>query len=207
METAKDIFFFVGSFLGILAFLRASTDSLKAKNQRAWESFRDLITETDLRNLEFQVELSRRIDGELLSRLDTLVDLIRHDDENLRFGPLLRKNFGWHLNQFVRRYFELRDFVRVPWWEPGRGEGDTETGRIDWFFCKDAFFSGEYPHASDYAEHLSKAAQVVSVMRVEYRALSTLSELDLFELPLASRIVRRRSSLPRQHQSVEAGDL
>jgi hypothetical protein len=206
METAKDIFFFVGSFLGILAFLRISVDALRIRDRRAWDHFREMITEADLRNLEFQVELSRRIDSQLLSRLGNLVNLIQHDDENVRFGPLLRKHFRRHLDSFVRLYFELREFVQVPWWQPERAEGDGEADRIDWFFCKKAFFSGEYPQAGTYVDHLRMAADIVAAMRVEHRALSTLSELDLVEIPLAARIVRRRSSLPKRQEAVKTDE-
>jgi hypothetical protein len=192
LALAKDIFFFVGSTLGILAFFKSAIDPLLDANRQRWKQVAAKVDDNDLRALEVYVYQARRVPAELLDRIYALVRDIEEDAEYVRFGPILRRCYAQHLRAFVRQYYALRKLIQVPFWEPEREKHNgKETEEFAWEFQKDYFFSSDYSGIS-YECHLGSAADTVEALRVEYKALSILSDLHAVELPFTCLLLPRR---------------
>lgn len=197
MELIRNIFFFIGSVLGILAFIRTVTESAFDENRRKWEDLQAKLREQDLISLQYQIFMRRRVNDELLDRIDELIHDIDQDAEYLRFGPPFRKLFENYKHKLSESYRCLRGYVQVPYWQIGETvEKDAEY--VYWNFDK-SFFYEEVPEGHDtYIDHLNEASDTADEMRHHYRALSVLANLHSFEAPFAHWIVKKRSPLPER---------
>lgn len=197
MELVRNIFFFIGSVLGILAFIRTVTEPAFAESQDKWKAVQEKLLEQDLINLQYQVYMKRRVNTELLDRVDSLVRDIEQDAEYLRLGPPFRNFFTDHKTNFSKCYRKLREYIQVPYWQLNKFVlEEIEYDR--WDFDK-KFFHEEVPEGHDaYIDHLNEASDTVDEMRHHYRALSILANLHSFEAPFARWIVKNRSVLPER---------
>lgn len=93
METAKDIFFLIGSTLGIFAFARSLAKPVVKSNQEKWGAVQEKLTEDDIAELGDQVYFARRVRGDLLRKISSFVEDIRQDKEYLRIGTFWRGRF------------------------------------------------------------------------------------------------------------------
>jgi hypothetical protein len=208
LELAKDIFFFIGSALGIVAFLRTLFEPAFADNRQKWEALKERLREEDLINLQSQVYIRRRVQDELLLSVDLFVRDIEQDAEYMRFGFPFRRLFEEHKNGLVDNFRQLIEHVQVPYWEHDFvGDGDERRG--EWSFDKRYFFDelpAVYrernpegprldPHQA-YVDHLDEASDAVDWMRVHYRAIGVLANLHMFEALFARRKVSTGSTLP-----------
>ncbi len=208
MELAKNIFFFIGSILGIFAFLKTLIDPAFTANKQKWEAAKEHLTEQDLIELSRQTYLSRRIRDEQLIRAGSFVHDIENDAEYLQFGPPFRKLFEEHKKALVSDFWHVLQHVQVPYWQRNSpDEGDE--GNSYWSIDKNYFYT-ELPEAlnesdssrsrriSDKAfeNNLNEAYDAVHRMRTHYRAIGVLSSLHAFEAPFARQIVRKRSRIP-----------
>jgi len=190
MELAKDIFFFIGSVMGILAFFKPMLEPLLEKNNQRWEKLQQVVTEDDFANLEYQTWNSRYIKDKNLDRIQTLMFDIKNKTEYLRFGPFLKKYYDSELNELLRLYLCFRQLVQVPEWEPvGHVEGSGQ--EPGWCFNKQAFDKGK-GYGEDYADDIYVASWYAQRMRNSYRRLSILADIHLVEMPMAWRIVPKR---------------
>jgi Zn-dependent oligopeptidase len=73
MEFAKNIFFFIGSVMGILAFFKPLLEPLLEKNRQRWEKLQQVVTEDDFTNLGYQTWDSRYIKDKNLDRIQRLM--------------------------------------------------------------------------------------------------------------------------------------
>ena len=208
MDLVKDIFFFIGSVLGILAFLHTLIEPAFSDNRQKWEALKERLTEQDLINLQHQVYLNRRISDELLYRVLGVCRDINEDAEYLRFGPPFRGLFEEHKNELSSDCQSLVDHVQVPYWRHNFFEHRDER-RGEWDFDK-SYFLDELPTVAKkrnpesprldpyraYEDHLNEASDAVDRMRMHYRAIGILANLHTFEVLLARRIVKERSKLP-----------
>ncbi len=195
METAKDIFFLIGSTLGIFAFARSLAKPVVKSNQEKWEAVQENLTEEDIAELGHQVYFARRVRADLLRKISSFVEDIRQDKEYLRVGTFWRGRFEDRKKAIVDHYSNLRDYVQVPYWEPKSQEIDGEEFRV-WEFSK-SYFDFEHDGAyDDYIDHLDEAADCVNDIRREYRAMSELANAQLVEIPIAPLLAERRSELP-----------
>ena len=195
MELIRNIFFFIGSVLGILAFVRTVAEPAFSENRNKWKAVQEQLTEQDLINLQYMVFMSRRIDDELLTRVYIFVRDIEDDAEHLRFGPPFRSLFEKRKRALTNSYRHLREYVQVPYWKRERvAEEDIEYAYWD---LDKSFFYEEVPKGHEtYIDHLNEASDTADEIRRHYRALSVLANLHSFEAPFARWIVKKRSPLP-----------
>ena len=195
VQTLKDAFFFVGSILGITAFVKTIIDPMIEGNKRKWEEVKNHIQEQDFINLAIEIWQSRRVHEETLGRIRQFIRDIEQGAEYLRFGPVLNKRYNQHLQNLRALYSQLRNLIQVPYWEPVTYE-DEEGGKLEcWQFNKQ-FFLKENLHGRAYVEHLDAAAELAEKMRLEFRQLSVLSSLHLVEIPFARKIIAKRAAIP-----------
>lgn len=126
MELAKNIFFFIGSVMGILAFFKPLLEPLLEKNKQRWEKLQQGVTENDFANIEHQTWNSRYIKDTNLDRVEKLMYDIENKTEYLRFGPFLKKYYESEINELLRLYLCFRELVQVPEWEPVGHLEDSE---------------------------------------------------------------------------------
>jgi len=190
MEFAKNMFFFIGSVMGILGFFKPLLEPLLESNRQRWEKLQQVVTENDFENLELQTWYSRYIKDENLDRIERLMDDILSKSEYLRFGPFLKKHYESELSELRRLYVCFRQLVQVPEWIPvGHSKGsEQEPG---WDFNKNAFDKGN-GYGEDYADDLYIASWYAQRMRNSYRRLSVLVDIHLVEMPMAWQIVPKR---------------
>ncbi len=189
MELAKNIFFFIGSVMGILAFFKPLLEPLLEKNRQRWEKLQQVATEDDFANIEFQTWNSRYIVDENLERVSRLMSDIESKPEYIRFGPFLKKLYEGELHELLRLYRCFRELVQVPEWEPV-GYAEDSGSVPGWRFNKKAFDKGR-GYAEDYADHLYIASWYAQRMRNSYRRLSVLADIHLVEIPIAWRIAQK----------------
>lgn len=210
MAVAKDIFFFIGSALGIFAFLTTLIEPAFADNRRKWEALKEHLTEQELIDLQLQVYVSRQVYDQTLYRVLYFVRAIEEDAEYLHFGPPFRGLFEEHKTALARDFRLMTEHVQVPYWRHNFS-GDGAERDSYWSVDKN-FFYEELPEAvnesvsrkslriSDlaYENNLNEASDAVDRMRVHYRAIDILANLHTFEAPFARRIVRERSRPPNR---------
>jgi hypothetical protein len=210
VELVKDIFFFIGSALGIFAFMKTLVEPAFADNRQKWEALKEHLTEQDLINLQHQVYVSRRVRDELLDRVIYFVHDIEEDAEYLRFGPPFRGLFEEHKKGLISDFRCLIERVQVPYWRHNFFE-DGDERESYWSVDKNYFYE-ELPAAvneSDskkavriseqaYENNLNEASDAVDRMRMHYRAIGILANLHAFEAPFARGIVKKRSRLPER---------
>lgn len=201
MDTLKDIFFFVGSVLGIIAFSKTLLDPIMEANRRKWEQVKMRVTELTFRDIEYSVEMARRIDDEMLLQIHFFIRDIEEGAEYLRFGPVLRKHYQRHLKNLCNLYRAFRKYVQVPYWDIIYNSRNGSE-RKDWVFQKE-YFEKERPDIDEYVEHLNAASELAEKMRTEFQALSILSGLHIVELPFATRIVQTARRNQRRTSKVE----
>lgn len=197
METARDIFFFIGSVLGILAFFRTLFEPVVSSNREKWSKVKQVLKETDLIDLEHEVDQARCVHQDTLSRLSRFSEDVRQDAEYLRFGPLWRREFEQRKNRIAELYRDLRKYIQVPYWRPkyyGREE-EGESQEV-WDFDKEHFYTKVENGHNVYVDHLEEAAQLVEEIRKEYRYLSILANLHMVEIPIGPWIANSRSKAP-----------
>jgi hypothetical protein len=103
VEIAKEEFF-IGSVLGILAFLNTLIHPAFADNRQKWEALKERLTEEDLIDLQYEVYVSRKVRDELLYKVRRVVHDIEQDAESVRFGPRFRGLFRLHKDDLSRTH-------------------------------------------------------------------------------------------------------
>jgi hypothetical protein len=201
----RDTFFFIGSVLGILAFLQTLVEPAFADNRQKWEALKERLSEEDLIDLQYQVYMSRRVDDELMRKVLYFVRDLEQDAEYARFGAPFRGQFEEHKRGIVDNFRCLVDRVQVPFWK--REFVEDEGGRSSYWSVDKPYFYEELPAAvsegdwqerrriSDraYENNLNEASDAVDRMRVHYRAIGVLANLHIFEAPFARRLARQWS--------------
>lgn len=188
MDIAKNIFFLIGSILGILAFAQSFFKPALDSNRKRWAEIQEYVNDTDFREVQSGT-WNHRVDGRSLFRIDRLTHDIGEDAEYLRFGPVLRKQYEKVLSELVETRDSYRDLVQVPYWEPVVG-GNAEAP-ANWRFNRSAFI-GDKGYPDGYAPHLEEATARAEKMRTVYKKLALLSELHLWEVPFAHWIIAHR---------------
>lgn len=201
MELAKDIFFFIGSGLGILAFLKALFEPAFSDNRQKWDKVKERLTEQDLIDLQHQIHQSLRIRDELLSKVFHFVHDIEEDADYLHFGPPFRRQFQKHKAGLRKEQQHLIDYVQVPYWEyQFVDDEDNEEDRSYWKVNKTYFYRELSATASErdqaYQDNLNGASDAIDQIRIHYRAMGILANLHVFQAPFARQIAKKRSKLP-----------
>lgn len=59
METAKNIFFFIGAILGILGFINSVIQPMLVDNREKWKKVTEIINEEFLKNYDYNIQIGR----------------------------------------------------------------------------------------------------------------------------------------------------
>lgn len=197
MEIVKDIFFFIGSMLGIFAFIRNLIEPAFKTNREKWEKIKKKLQEDDFSDLQYEIYVRRRIQISLLQKIYSFVCDIEKDAEYLRMGPPFRRKFEKHKKNISDLHYNLRDYIQVPYWEPKPDNEYNELAR-EWIFNKSYFLYEVDDGHEEYVTHLEKASDIVDEMRRQYRAISYLANLHIFEALVAKFIIKKRAKLPKK---------
>ena len=192
----KDIFFFLGSVLGIVAFMKTLIEPMIENNRAKWKETKEHITEDDFINLEFDIWQARRIRDETWTVIRSFIRDIEKGAEYLRWDSVLKKHYQRSLQDLVLLYWKLVEYIQVPYWQPYT-EVDADGNELRFReFNKQYFFQTDYKGES-YVDHLEGASEIVEKMRIEFRKLSVLSNLHSMQIPFAARVLARHSQIPK----------
>jgi len=197
IEVLKNVFFFIGSVLGIIAFIKTLIEPMVESNRAKWKETKERITEEDFINLEFDIYQARRIRDETWSVIRGFVNDIEEGAEYLRFNSILKKLYNQSLNNLRTLYWELIEFIQVPYWEPHRDVDEDGNEFRYWRFNRQYFFK-THNDPDAYVDHLDAAAEIAEKMRMEFRKLSILSNLHAVQIPFAKRIIAKGAKIPKR---------
>lgn len=185
--------FYTGSILGILAFFRPFIKSGIDSNREKWKEVQGGLTEKDISNLQKQVYVNRSVDPNLLSKVQGFVHDFEKDLEYTRLGFPFKRKFDHRKESIRKLYYELTDYIQAPYW---RRESSRRVGAINyWNFEKEYFEKRLKDGHQKYQDHLREASEIVDKIRINYRAMSYLVDLNMIQIPVANRIVKKRSKL------------
>lgn len=207
IQILKDIFFFLGSVFGIIAFIKTIIEPMMEGNRAKWKEIKERITEEDFINLEFDIWQAHRIRDETWSVIQSFVNDIGEDAEYLRFNSVLGKLYHECLQNLRSLYWELIEFVQVPYWEPHTEVDEQENEFHFRRFNKDYFFKHPGHGEGAYVDHLEAAAEISEKMRIEFRKLSILSSLHSIQIPFAKRISATGAKIPKRIASVHRAQI
>jgi hypothetical protein len=182
METAKDIFFFIGATLGMLAFFKTLLEPALNKNREKWKKVFEVVTDVDFQSVEHGTS-SYLVRGKNLQRIECLVQDYYQKADYTQFNALLSNIYTEYFRELVAAHSEYRELVQVNEWLP------DENG--DWRFNKMAF-AGEDRIPRNYHKHIFKAEIAAEKMRHSFKKLEALSDLELWQIPFARKFVAKR---------------
>ena len=93
METAKDIFFFVGSILGIAGFISSVIQPFLNDNREKWNQIAEIFDDNFFRGLE-TVYTRRSVSQDQFDKLWRFLDEVRENKDYLRMKFPCRKLFS-----------------------------------------------------------------------------------------------------------------
>lgn len=188
-STLKDIFYTLGSIAGTLALLRPLAESKMQRDVSRIDRIKSLVNEQQLVELENYIT-GREVPRQLFIPFDQIAYEIRTNQDGIRFSGPSAKYLTKELNALIDCYLELRDYIQVPRWEPRSFEADGIKYET-WNFNKNAF-EGENGIPRNYAEHIHAAEIQASEMLKAFQRFQIVSELHLFEIPLARWLLTKR---------------
>ena len=189
----EKVLFYTGSILGILAFFRPFLNSGIDSNRDKWKKIQDSLTEKDLSNLQEQVYVNRSVNQNLLNQIRDFVHDFENDLEYTRLGFPLKSKFDHKKENIRNLYYQLRVYIKKPYWRP-KSSPYLGTPKI-WIFEKEYFEKEFNDGHKKYQEHLKEASDIVERIRINYRAMSYLVDLNMLQIPFADKIIKKRSNL------------
>lgn len=198
VEKVKNIFYLVGSSLGIIAFANGLLGPMLEHNRRRWKELLEHVSEEEFINLRSSIDLGQQVDNATLQQIGSFVRDIEEDAEYVRFGWPFRSRFRSYFDTIVFLHIRLRRLLQVPFWNPLSFKEDEDVESYYWRLDKDFFYKKGGRKA--YLEHLDEISTVAENLRTEFRKISVLSNLNLVELPFASLLVKKRGALPTKQK-------
>lgn len=190
----EKLLFYIGSVLGIIAFLRPFYESGFESNQEKWKKIQEKLTEDDLYQLQIQVYVNSMVDPKLLNKVRDFGEDIENDLEYIRLGFPFKRKFDIRKNNIIQLYNDLRKYIQTPYWYR---EKSSRVFAINYWNLDKDYFEKEFNKGHlKYHQHLKEASDIVDEIRVNYRAMSYLVNLNLIQIPFAKHIVEKRSKLP-----------
>jgi len=187
----KEGFFAIGSIAGVLALVRPLLESRFARDAKRAEHVLSMIDEQSLVDLEGRVYQTRQVPDDHFHPFQRLSHERRTGQDAVRFGGPLSKHFLRELDALIGAYAGLREYIQADEWEP-RSHRDVDGNEYtSWDFNKGAF-SKQTGYPKDYAQHLDGAAAKAAEMLKAYQRFQVVTELHLFEAPIAGWMLRRR---------------
>lgn len=189
----KELLYAIGATAGLIALFRPAIESkFQRDNERSAEVCK-LVDELNLVSLASRVDNQRQVPDKEFDPFRILAEDRRHNVESLRFSGPLAKYFLREIDAMIKAYEELRGYIQVDEWEPSSRQQEDGTEYRIWVFNKDAHaFCTEDGVSDHYAKHLTDAAEKADEIRKAFQRLQLVSELHLFEAPLASQLLKRR---------------
>jgi len=178
-----DIFTILGSILGAIAFFQNLFKPLMEYNIKRWEFIKvHYISDINFKNMQLSVGSSNLFQDYDLDKLNSFVYAIKDNLEGIRFKSFLNKAYDNLLNEIVKKYEELREYVQVPWWQP--------TSAKIWLINKELFYrdaekSGrneDFVKADkEYRNHLAKVDDLLSEIYQCFNRIGILANRTLLE--------------------------
>lgn len=184
----KEVFLVIGSLAGLVALFRPLFESKYQRDLARVDRIKSILNEQSIVNLEPLIYQCRRVPDKNFMPFDQLDHEIRTNQEGVRFTGPLAKHLKTELNSMIASYIKLREFIQVNEWEPREDINEDGTKQTSWVFNKSAFEDADgIPR--NYAEHLDKAAEQAIQLKKAFQRFQLVSEMHLYESPLASWIL------------------
>lgn len=130
METAKDLFFFIGATLGIFAFLKSLLEPALNKNREKWKKVLEVVTDVDFQWIEYGT-LNYLVKDEYLRRVERLVHDYDQKADYTQFNALLSHIYTEYFGELIAAHSEYKKLVQVNEW--------LRSAEGDWRFNKMGF--------------------------------------------------------------------
>jgi hypothetical protein len=196
ISDVKDYFFLLGSIAGLLALLRPVLELKFERDRKRAEKILELVPEEHMKAMDFHVEQARAVPVSDFCPLNRLKDEWTDKTDLVRFSGPLKAHYLKEVEQIVRNYNQLREYIQVPYWEP-TSAGDDKPDTHKWSFNKSYFPDTTIGSQGDYDVHLSEASKIVGKVRDGLRRIQVIMEMHLLEVLFA------RFLLPKRLREVE----
>ena len=183
----------LGSFAGIFAFYKAIIESKFKRDLTKIDSIKLLINEQALVNLESQIYQARRVPRKQFDPFDRLAHELNTNQESIWFAGPVAKYLKNELDNLIKAYLGLREYIQVDEWLPQDLINEDGSTLEVWDFNKNATaFTRDKGYPKDYAKHLDAAAEQAVEMKKAFNRFQVVTELHLFETPLACYLLKKR---------------
>ncbi|NOG32818.1 hypothetical protein HLB35_15570 [Halomonas sp. TBZ9] len=194
----KDYFFLLGSIAGLIALLRPVLESKFERDRKRAEKILEIVPEEHMKAMDFDVYQARAVLTSNFYPLDRLKSEWKDGTDLVRFSGPLKAHYLKEVEQIIRNYNQLREYIQVPYWEP-TSTGDDNSDALQWSFNK-SYFPEPTGSKGDYNVHLSEAGELVGKIRDGLRRLQIIMEMHFLEAFFA------RFLLPKRLRKVELED-
>ena len=189
-QSAKELFFWLGSLAGITAFIRPLLESKFESDREKTTKILETIPEEVMRELEFAIWQVRRVPVRLLNGLETISADHSQRMTYLTFHGPLKSFLAEEVSRIVRLYEELRSYVQVPYW-CCRSSEEGDDSAFEWTFDR-THFEDEAPGGRDYVVYLEGPAERAGRIRDCVRRVQVLREVHFLESYLAKLFLKER---------------
>lgn len=186
----KDYFFLLGSIAGLIALFRPVLESKFERDRKRAEKILYLVSEEHMKAMDFDVYQARAVLTSDFYPLDQLKTQWKDETDLVRFSGPLKSHYLKEVEQIVRNYRQLREYIQVPHWEP-TSTGDDNSDTLQWSFNK-SYFPETIGSQGGYAVHLSEAGEIVGKVRDGLRRLQVIMEMHFLEAFFARFLLPRR---------------
>lgn len=193
MEHVKNIFFFVGSALGIVAFINSSINPLLEQNKKKWLEVEEILDDNFFQRLEFTVHQTRSVTEKQFSTLWFFLDEISQKKDYLQLKFPNKKIFDKHLKKLAKLIEELNEEVTPPIWNFHLRKNSEDLYRLENNYFKKEF-TDHNQSTKEYLKHLHYATDLTIKMRIEFHALQAIANLQFVELPFKRIIINQAKS-------------
>ena len=180
MEIAKDIFFFIGSSLGIFSFVISLIKPSLDDNRGKWKTVTNIIDEDFFKGLE-DLHVTRVVTGNQIDTLENVLGHIKAEKDFLRLKFPNRRIFSKHLSRFEKYAKQFIAEINHPVWE--KEYPPHEDGRS--YSLSKQYFSNNYEdhqeENNEYIKHQTRAADLATQLRVEFRAMEAIANFTMLE--------------------------
>ena len=183
----------IGSCAGIFAFYKTIVESKFKRDLNKIDSIKQLINEQALVNLESQIYQARRVPKKQFEPFDKLAHELNTNQETVRFTGPVAKYLKNELDSLINAYQGLREYIQVDEWLPQDLNNEDGSTLEVWDFNKMATaFTKNTGYPKDYGNHLDAAAEQAVKMKKAFNRFQVVTELHLFETPLACYLLKKR---------------
>lgn len=187
LKIVKDIFFFIGSVLGVFAFFSTAINPLLKDNQEKWEKITTIISDDYFQGLEALFS-TRSVTNEQLSTLWLFLDEVREDKDYLHFKFPNKNVFNKHLSNFISLVEKFDKEITPPIWDDEFSRTNRNSYRLNKEYFRENFDHHE-KETNEYLKHLNYASDLVIKMRIEFRSMQRIANLRFIEIPFKKLLI------------------